>query len=152
MIRITESISRTLVAAAFSLGLGLLVATWAGCGADASLAPVSGTVTADGQPVQGGVVTFTPIQSEGTVGKPAVGEVGANGTFQLGTNAAGDGVVIGRHRVLYSAPTPDAAPAEEGKHAEAPPASPYEGLMPKEAEVEVKAGSNEIDIELVAAP
>jgi hypothetical protein len=152
VIRITERISKTLVAVAFPLGLGLLVATWAGCGADASLAPVSGTVTADGQPVQGGVVTFAPIQSEGTGGKPAVGEVGTNGTFQLGTNAAGDGAAVGRHRVIYSAPTPDAAPAEEGKHAEAPPASPYEGLMPKEAEVEVKAGPNQIDIELVAAP
>lgn len=152
MMRMIESFSRPLIAAAFPLVLGLLVATWAGCGGDASLAPVSGSVTFDGQPVQGGVVTFSPIQSETTGSKPALGEVGANGAFQLGTNAKGDGAAVGRHRVLYSAPLPEAPPAEEGKHAEALPPSPYAGLMPKEAEVEVKAGANQINIELVAAP
>jgi hypothetical protein len=113
---------------------------------------VSGKVSHAGQPVNGGVVTFSPIKSDVDGGKPAVGEVQAGGAYELGTNAKGDGAVPGRHRVVYSPPTVESPPVQEGKHAESPPDSPYAGLVPKEAEVEVKSGGNEIDIELVPDP
>ena len=42
---------------------------------------------------------------------------------------------------------------EPGKHDEAKPVEvPFSGLVPKESEVEVKAGTNEINIELVPNP
>ena len=64
--------------------------------------------------------------------------------------------MIGRHKVIYS--PGGGGPAQQevqipepGKHDEAKPVEvPFSGLVPKESEVEVKAGSNEINIELVA--
>jgi hypothetical protein len=69
----------------------------------------------------------------------------------MGTESESDGAAVGRHRVLYSAPIPEwDAPDWDGKGvAPKPPETPYAGLHPKEAEVEVKSGSNEINIELV---
>jgi len=139
------------IGSGLSLGCALLAITWTGCGSGVATQPVSGTVVFEGQPVNGGVVSFAPIQAASDA-KPAVGEVQPDGKFVLGTNAKGDGAVAGRHRVVYAPPTVESAPLQEGKHAEALPRSPYEGLMPKEAEVEVKAGGNEIQIELVRDP
>ncbi len=143
---------RKAVDGALSLGVVLLAATWTGCGPSGTTAPVSGTVRAQGQPVSGGVVTFAPLGTEATLGKPAVGAVQSDGTYVLGTDSKGDGAVMGRHRVTYSPPTVESAPLQEGKHAEALPSSPYAGLIPQQAEVEVKPGSNEINIDLVADP
>lgn len=152
MMRMTGIRFRKVIGGALSCGLAVLAATWTGCGSGGPTAPVSGKVRVDGQPVNGGVVTFAPVGTEGTVGKPAAGAVQSDGTFVLGTDAKGDGAVIGRHRVIYSPPTVESPPLPEGKHDEAPPASPYAGLIPKEAEVEVKPGSNEINIDLVRDP
>ncbi len=143
---------RRAIGGAVAFGLTLLAATWTGCGSGSPTAPVSGTVRVEGQPVSGGVVTFAPIGTEGTAGKPAVGAVQSDGTFVLGTDAKEDGAMLGRHRVIYSPPAVESPPVQEGKHAEAPPPSPYAGLIPKEAEVEVKPGSNEIRIDLVPDP
>ncbi len=135
-----------------TLCLALLATTWIGCGGGSATAPVSGTVRADGNPVNGGMITFAPVGNAGNVGKPAVGEVQSDGSFVLSTDTKGDGAVVGRHRVIYTPPTTEAAPVEEGKHAEAPPPSPYAGLMPKDAEVEITAGENKITIDLVPDP
>ncbi len=152
MIQMTGLKWATSGSAAFSFVLALLTATFIGCGSGVATAPVSGKVSHAGQPVNGGVVTFAPVKSDVEGAKPAVGEVQPDGTFSLGTNAKGDGAVIGQHRVVYSPPVVETPPVQEGKHAEAPPASPYAGLIPKENEVEVKAGSNEVNIELVPDP
>jgi hypothetical protein len=106
----------------------------------------------NGSPVTGGSLTFSPIASEQTeAGKPATGTVQPDGTFTLGTYKPGDGAVIGRHRVSYSAPSPDAAtqPPADGGHDQGPPPSPYAGLVPETKEVEVASGENNITIELV---
>jgi hypothetical protein len=141
-----------------------LVATWvsgvavaavlaglAGCkqsGAEFKVAPVKGKVTHQGQPVKGGSITFQPVGVEGAKagvkGKPATGEVKDDGTFVLSTYGKGDGAVVGKHRVMYM---PTIAGAQS--YDEKPKPSPYAGLAPKEKEVEVKSGPNEIAIELV---
>lgn len=139
----------------FSLvSVGLLV-TLLGCtGGGAPTGKVTGKVTFDGKPVTSGSLTFAP--AAGTEGKPAAGAVKADGSYTLSTYAAEDGAVVGRHKVIYS---PSAGTQQEvqipepGKHDEAKPAEvPFSGLVPKESEVEVKAGTNSINIELVAAP
>ncbi|NLF72329.1 MAG: hypothetical protein GX575_25115 [Candidatus Anammoximicrobium sp.] len=141
----------------FSLvSVGLLV-TLLGCGGGgAPTGKVSGKVTADGKPVTSGSLTFAP--ADGTVGKPAIAAVKADGSYTLSTYASGDGAVVGRHKVLYSPGSSESGQQEvqipePGKHDEAKPAEvPFSGLVPKEAEVEVKAGTNEINIELVPQP
>jgi hypothetical protein len=149
-----------MVRIAFSLfvlaGFGLLL-TLPGCsGGTPATGKVSGTVTHDGQPVTSGSLTFAP--TGGTVGKPASGIVKSDGSFTLTTYAPDDGAVVGRHKVVYlpgsaeSGQEQEPALPEPGEHdeEEAAPEVPFSGLVPKEAEVEVKAGNNEINIELVA--
>lgn len=135
-------------------GLALLGMAMAlsGCAKDPfPTAPVKGKVTCQGQPVTGGTVTLRPIGGSpaSNVGKPASGDVQPDGTFVLGTKAASDGAVIGKHEVRYSAPA--MAASGELKPGESLPASPYDGLVPQQKEVQVASGQNEIHIELVKA-
>jgi hypothetical protein len=66
--------------------------------------------------------------------------VGADGSYTVSATP-------GKNRVSYSAPSLEAD--RELKPGEAPPQSPYRGLTPKQAEVEVKSGAT-LDIELQA--
>lgn len=113
-----------------------------------AVAPVRGKVTFDGQPVQGGVITFRPVAAQADAsreaGKPASGEVGNDGTFVLSTYGTQDGAVVGRHQVSY---TPMSKGAES--YEDTPEPSPYIGLVPESAEVEVQSGANQIEIKLV---
>jgi hypothetical protein len=149
MIRMTNN---TLGRGVLALGFALLALVWSGCDSHPPTGKVSGKVTLNGQPVSGGSVTFAPIAKPGTQGgRPAIGPIQPDGTYTLTTYAQGDGAVIGRHRVLFSRSA--GKHEEEGKHDEgkapAPTADPYANVTPKESEVEVQAGENTIDIELV---
>ena len=123
----------------------------AGCGqtGGAKLAPVKGKVVANGQPVTGGSLLFAP--ADGDIAQPATGAINPDGTFVLGTTDAEDGAAIGRHLVTYNAP-PRTGQEEWDGYGTPPPevVSPFEGLLPKSAEIEVKPGQNELTIELVA--
>jgi hypothetical protein len=69
--------------------------------------PVTGTVTLDGQPVEGAAVAFFPEGAE----QPARGVTDAAGKFTLMTFVAGDGALPGQHRVSVTktqAPPPQA--------------------------------------------
>ena len=128
----------------------------AGCSGsdDPKTAAVRGKVTREGQPVSGGSVMFNPRASadkKGPPGKPAAAEVDADGTFTLTTYAKNDGAVIGKHQVTYT-PAPVEIDEKQHKEGSKPPVSPFAGLVPSNQEVEVKAGSNTIDIELVPDP
>lgn len=59
---------------------------------------VSGKVLIDGKPLTTGIVQFVP---EGT--RPAAGKIDAEGRFTLTSYDGGDGVVLGKHRVMVSA-------------------------------------------------
>jgi hypothetical protein len=123
----------------------------AGCSQSggADLAPVKGKVVANGKPVTGGSLLFAP--TGGNIAQPATGAVNLDGTFVLGTKDADDGAAIGRHLVTYNAP-PRTGQEDWDGYGTPPPevVSPFEGLLPKSAEVEVKPGQNELTIELVA--
>jgi hypothetical protein len=118
----------------------------AGCGGKGGfkVAPVKGKVTHQGQPVKGGSLTFTPIASgdtkAGQLGQPAQTQVSDDGTF-----AISPGAVVGKHRITYMPIF--VAPKD---YDDKPPPPPYVGLVPSPSEVEVKPGSNDISLELVA--
>ncbi|WP_425617674.1 hypothetical protein NA78x_001357 [Anatilimnocola sp. NA78] len=129
--------------------VGLLVLS--GCGSKSN--SVKGKVTFNGQPVTGGSLTFLP-QVDGTstgseVGKPAVATVGSDGSYSVVPGSDGGGAIAGKHRVTYSAPVAETPAGVEYKPGQGPPLSPFHGLRPKEEMVEVKAGANTLDIELV---
>jgi hypothetical protein len=67
----------------------------AGCGdGRPARVPVSGKVLIDGKPLTFGAVRFTPVE-----GRPATGELDADGLFSLSTFESGDGAVPGAHAV-----------------------------------------------------
>ncbi len=59
--------------------------------------PVKGTLTLDGQPVEGATVAFVPARQTDLA---AAGTTDAQGRFTLTTLRAGDGAVPGRYKVL----------------------------------------------------
>jgi hypothetical protein len=64
-----------------------------GCGGP-KLAKVSGKVTYNGKPVTGGKIMFYPES-----GRMAMGEIALDGTYSLTTFKAGDGALVGSHRI-----------------------------------------------------
>jgi hypothetical protein len=72
-----------------------LVLVGAGCGGNSPVS-VRGTVTLDGQPVEGATVLFLP---EGG-GRQATGQTGADGSFRLTTIDANDGAFPGNYKVV----------------------------------------------------
>jgi hypothetical protein len=124
----------------------LLAPLVAGC---SNRAEVSGKVVYKGKAVTGGTVSFVPLGGESNKhpGKAGIGEVKSDGTY-----AITEGVVLGKNKILYSAPIVELPPGKELKEGQVAPQSPFAGLAPKQPEVEIKSGSNTIDIELGPAP
>lgn len=138
--------------AAWRLWLGsamtilLFMAVSTGCSGRSS---VSGKVVYKGKAVTGGHVSFLPLGTEGNKhpGKAGVGEVKEDGSFTIA-----EGAVLGQNKVLYSAPVIELPPGKDLKEGQIAPQSPFAGLAPKQTEVEIKSGSNTIEIELVPQP
>jgi hypothetical protein len=65
----------------------------------------------------------------------------------LTTQKEGDGAAIGKHQVSYMAPLSEVTTSETADATVK--LSPLEGLVVKEPELEVKAGDNNLTIELV---
>ena len=59
------------------------------------VAPVSGTLTFKGQPLDSHQVTFLPTDGR----RPAVGLTDSNGRFKLGTNDVDDGAPLGTNKI-----------------------------------------------------
>lgn len=81
-----------------ALSFGIL----AGCSTQTNpdTAPVTGTITQNGQPLASGRVVFYPTGTKGDMaGKPARGSLQSDGTFALSTYGDSDGAVIGSHNV-----------------------------------------------------
>ena len=113
-----------------------------GCGGGSGGASVKGTVTHNGEKVKSGTVTFTPVAKEGTPGGKAVtATIKEDGSYSV------DGATVGKNRVLF-APTSSMEPVSL-KPGETVKAAPYHGLVAKEAEVEVTAAGNSIEITLI---
>lgn len=92
------SLKCSLVSLKCSLGLCLTaLLAMSGCGGASSIGavPVTGTVTLDGQPVEGAAVTFAPQEK----GRAAAGVTDASGKFVLMTERPKDGAVPGAYRV-----------------------------------------------------
>lgn len=73
-----------------------------GCGgSEYQLVPVSGTVTYDGEPLNGADVVFAPMESEGVidVGPISVGTTDSSGNYTLLTTKGLEGAMVTKHRV-----------------------------------------------------
>jgi hypothetical protein len=89
----------------------------AGCGGGPSFdfAPVSGTVTMDGEPLSGAQVMFVPQAESGQEAGPAsMGTTDASGNFTL-TSGDTDGAVVGNHQVMITTVSDEGGDAGEGE-------------------------------------
>jgi hypothetical protein len=80
----------------------LSAAILAGCGGSdrPSLTKVSGTVTLDGQPLEGAMVSFQYVADEKSkYQRPSSGVTDAQGKFTLGTYDKDDGLPVGKYKV-----------------------------------------------------
>lgn len=128
--------------------LSAVLLALAGCGSGRKTAYVKGAVLYAGKPVHGGMLIFGPV-GNGKVGEPASATIQEDGSYSLGTYRAGDGAVIGKHRVIFTPPQPKLTDEQRTDPNFEPPPPEFQNMIPKEAEVEVKPGQNTIDIELV---
>lgn len=87
----------------------LLAALALGCGgSEYDLAPVSGVVTLDGQPVPQAIVVFQPAggKDKPNPGPSSSGSADAQGHYELKTLDGAAGAVVGSHRVKITTPRP----------------------------------------------
>ena len=86
------------------LPLALALFLFAGCAETYNFAPVSGTVTLDGQPLSGALVSFEPLKTgESTeVGYGSYAECDVEGRFKLKSLQGEEGAIIGPHRVFIT--------------------------------------------------
>jgi hypothetical protein len=82
-------------AIAGGVALAMVLAALPGCG-DATLAPVSGTVSIAGKPACGGKIIFLPDGG----GRPAIGNIGSDGRFSLTTGGSDEGAAIAAHHIV----------------------------------------------------
>lgn len=115
------------------------------------LAPVSGTVVFEGQPVTGGNLQFAPAGNGGlTAGKVATAEIKGDGSFRFGSYSLDDGAVIGAGRLTFLEPaSTETPPTDAVEKRWRPTGSPYAGLVPREPDVTIVDGPNTLVIELV---
>ena len=72
---------------------------WTGCGPSyPETAEVRGRVTYQGKPLPEGRILFWPPE-----GRPAMAEIGPDGSYSLTTFVTGDGAIPGEHRVTIKA-------------------------------------------------
>jgi hypothetical protein len=141
------------------LALALLVA---GCGGPSrpATSAVTGRVTYAGKPVPLGQVMFYP-----ETGRPAMGAIGADGTYRLTTFDKDDGAALGHFKVTITAMRVTGPPApksleDELRQGSAAGKTTIEWLVPEKYSrqesttltAEVKAGSNTINFDLPAEP
>jgi hypothetical protein len=120
--------------------MAALLTIWSGCGPGhgLNLAKVSGKVTYKGQPVKNGTVFFMPDEGKGTVGPPAVGSITSNGSYVMSTDTAGDGVIVGHHKVGITGVEP--VSVSDSGPAELDPEKDAAGYMKAKAKAAAQAG------------
>ena len=134
----------------------------AGCGGSNSslpkLMPVSGTVTLDGKPCSGVVVSFIPIGS--THGTGAGGYTDKAGKYELTATHGGKGTPVGEYRVIASKLVmPDGSDFPFGSNLAPINSSAREFLPPKYSDrtrtvlrTTVHDGNNTIDFPITSTP
>lgn len=137
----TKQVACLVASSAFCLGL-------AGCGAQMKVAPVTGTVTLDGQPLEQVSVLFQPDN-----GRPSFGVTDKQGKYQLAYNRGQGGAEVGECTVKVSemkndeeAPTKPVAKKVKGVE------SPFDRYAKDPLKVKILPKKNTIDIALTSQP
>ncbi|REJ86492.1 MAG: carboxypeptidase regulatory-like domain-containing protein [Planctomycetota bacterium] len=129
---------RRQTAAVLLFGLTTLFAAGCGGGGEEApeLAPVTGVVTINGQPVEGLMLRFQP-----EAGRESQGKTDAEGRYELVHVSGEDGAELGRHVVRFEYDDP----------AEAPQEIPAEYNVESQESATVQEGENTFDFNLEIA-
>jgi hypothetical protein len=92
---------------------------FSGCAKESGLTPLGGTVTLDGQPVTGMIVTFAPQGN--TQGNGASGYVGEGGEFSLLDARGEPGIYPGTYRISFYPALEKGAAEDDPSGVVAPP-------------------------------
>ena len=126
----------------FRIALPILLIALAGCSSGKH--PVRGVVTLDdGSPLTKGLVVFERV--EGGPPISARGDIGPNGRYELSTDKPGDGVPVGKYKVLINPLDSSDVPDEQKK---LPFDMKYMKFETSGLECEVKAGGTDYPIKL----
>jgi hypothetical protein len=124
----------------------LFVLLAAGCGGSRRSAPVTGKVTANGQPLAQVVVTFEPVG--GGVGQGSSGTTDASGSYTLRfIDNDQTGAVIGKHQVTVH----DLQASAEGADGGAMPKQKFrfpQKYLTEPLMFDVMSGGNQADFDL----
>ena len=142
MRRLPSSRWAGLIALAFGL-------SWlSGCGEGSSYegpqrAPVKGKVTLDNEPVDGGTITFKPVNPDGRTASTLI----RGGTYEIPEDK---GPTLGNYKVAITWSKPINPPSEENPDAPVPSKEAIPEKFNKETtlEEEIQAGENVLDFEL----
>jgi hypothetical protein len=115
----------------------------AGCGSDDGLASVRGTVTLNGQPLEGVIVQFQPTAEGGT---SSAGRTDAKGRYKLMYTFSKPGAMPGEHTVTIR--TADAYYEEDCQGPEVEERIPAKYNTRTELKRTVNPGRNTIDFKL----
>ena len=131
------------------LWLPVLTISIIGCGSEMKVAPVSGTVTLDGAPLDRASVMFLPEPD----GRPSFGVTDEEGRYTLGYSMHKMGAEVGQCRVQISTRVQAEDSEDVGKLAPERVPQRYLGEEPKEPiVVTVEPKDNTIDIALTTDP
>jgi hypothetical protein len=118
-----------------------------GCGTDGPvLADVTGTVTLDGKPLQGAVVTFAPEKE----GSTSYGMTDAEGNYSLMYSRDKSGAMVGKHNVSVETERLTAEDMAEGVPVPEFVPVPEKYKQPGALTANVEGGDNDIDFDLTS--
>ncbi|QDV67504.1 hypothetical protein Poly24_12040 [Rosistilla carotiformis] len=126
--------------------LAMLILATFGCGPSGlpPLGTVHGTVTIDGQPVEGASIEFIPEN-----GRPSVGETDTSGNYNMMFTYDADGALVGKHTVRITTAREGVVSEGDGPSIEArPELLPAKYNEASELQVDVAAGDNTFDFDL----
>jgi hypothetical protein len=125
----------------------LTILAFVGCQSRPPLGHVKGTVTYRDKPVPNGTISFIPE----VPGTSATGTIEADGSYKLKTAGAGEGALVGKHKVMIVALQDMSGRLPEERNPLPPPIVPvkYMNLATTDLQAEVKQGDNIIDFKLV---
>lgn len=124
------------------VGIALSCMTLSGC-SEMKVAPVSGVVTLDGQPLSKASITFLPEAG----GRPSYGVTDDSGRYRLAYSMNEEGAEVGKCQVKIT------TAIESGDYGSKRSKEKIPARYAKEPKiVEVQSRSNTIDIELTTAP
>lgn len=113
-----------------------------GCSKGPAVAPVTGIVTQNGEPLVGVMVEFQPDK-----GAPSYGYTDENGRYEIRYQTDRMGALLGHHYVSVTTPSEKTDPKTDTT-VNVPETVPRKYNDPTELEFEVEPGKNEFDIKI----